>query len=149
MAKKINRFSLKKYLGKWHEQGSIPLWFSKGCSHSEANYSVNPDGSVAVLNVCKKNGEIDFAEGKAYPTNKKRLLSVGFFPKFFPLFRSPYSIEYLEENNKKYSAAIVRGKRGAWILTRKKNISGKEYKRLLKKADELGIDTKQIKKTRQ
>jgi len=66
---------ISRYLGAWYEQSVIPFYFERGCSHTVANYSMNPDGkSVKVLNTCTRNGRPVSATGKAIPedsTNAK------------------------------------------------------------------------------
>lgn len=66
---------IQKYSGSWYEQAVIPYYFERGCSHTVATYSLNPDGkSVKVLNECIRNGRKVSATGKAIPedsTNAK------------------------------------------------------------------------------
>ena len=35
---------IQKYSGSWYEQAVIPYYFERGCSHTIATYSLNPDG---------------------------------------------------------------------------------------------------------
>ncbi len=35
---------IQKYSGSWYEQAVIPYYFERGCSHTVATYSLNPDG---------------------------------------------------------------------------------------------------------
>lgn len=62
----VPHVDIAKYLGAWYEQSVIPFYFERGCSHTIANYSMNPDGkSVKVYNTCIRNGRLVSATGKA------------------------------------------------------------------------------------
>lgn len=129
-------FDIKRYMGKWYEQGSSPEWFSKGCKDTTAEYSLRGDGTVSVRNTCTKPKGVDVAEGSAYPTNAEKKLKVGFFPSFYPLFRGNYDIVYLDEE---YENAVVRSGEKGWILTRDDRITDERYERLLSIAKKNGI----------
>ena len=140
-------FELNKYLGVWHEQGSTPLWFSKGCTNTTANYSIDENGNVNVANRCIVDGKTKVANGKAFKTDEDRLLRVGFFPSKRPIFKAEYRIRYLE-GKRRYNTAIVTSGKSVWILTRGKRISEQKYKSLLRKAEGFDIDTNEVKRTR-
>ena len=43
-----------RYMGTWHEIAKYPNWFQKKCvSSTQANYTLQADGRVQVLNRCK------------------------------------------------------------------------------------------------
>lgn len=46
----VQNFNVPLYLGRWFEIRSYPAAFQLGLSCVEANYSLNPNGTVAVLN---------------------------------------------------------------------------------------------------
>jgi len=144
---RIKGFSPRKYEGTWYEQGSTPLWFSKGCRETRATYYIRPDGTIDVLNVCAKDGKLESATGRAFPTDEESGLKVGFYPSSYPIFRAPYDVEYIEEENGIYTSAIVTSDDSVWVLTRRKKINDDEFYRLMKKAENLGIDTSKIERT--
>lgn len=39
---------ITKYLGQWYELASIPFFWTKGCTCTKANYSLNEDGTIKV-----------------------------------------------------------------------------------------------------
>jgi apolipoprotein D and lipocalin family protein len=44
---------LARYVGKWHEIASFPMFFQRKCTgNTTAEYARNSDGSVAVTNRC-------------------------------------------------------------------------------------------------
>ncbi|MFH0988750.1 MAG: lipocalin family protein [bacterium] len=57
---------LNKYLGKWYEIASLPVFAQKGCSCTSAEYSLREDGTIKVINQCRKDstrGDVDQIEG--------------------------------------------------------------------------------------
>ncbi|MDI6742775.1 MAG: lipocalin family protein, partial [Smithella sp.] len=48
--KPVDNFQLEKYLGKWYEIARLDHSFERGLSRVTADYSMNPDGSVRVIN---------------------------------------------------------------------------------------------------
>ncbi len=46
----VQPFELNRYLGEWHEIARLDHSFERGLTQVTANYSLNPDGSVKVLN---------------------------------------------------------------------------------------------------
>ncbi len=46
---------LSRYMGVWYEIARLPTRFEKGCQHVTAEYTMRPDGKVAVVNSCRKN----------------------------------------------------------------------------------------------
>lgn len=40
----VPQVDIQKYAGSWYEQSVIPFYFERGCSHTVATYSLNPDG---------------------------------------------------------------------------------------------------------
>jgi len=150
MSVKPEEFELEKYLGTWHEQGSTPLWFSKDCKNSMADYSIVKEGVVRVINTCTKPDGLDSAEGRAFATDEPMRLKVGFFPKSFPIFRSDYKIRYLEKDEDgNYDKAIVTsGLDSVWILTRENDIGEEGFRRMLRIAEDMDIDISEVQRTR-
>ena len=85
-----------KYLGEWVElYHTDDFYFDKGCMCTSANYSVNKDQSIRIVNSCIKNGKEMSAVGKAnYKFNNTYgALDVSFYHKL----KSPYYIFYLSK----------------------------------------------------
>lgn len=60
----VNYVNITQYLGAWYEQSKIPFFFEWGCSHTVANYSLNPSGSnLLVNNSCIRNGKETYSVG--------------------------------------------------------------------------------------
>lgn len=56
----VQNFNKDKYLGKWYEIARFDFRFERNLDNTTAQYSINPDGSIKVLNqgynYVKKNG---------------------------------------------------------------------------------------------
>lgn len=63
----IETLDVSRYVGTWYEIAKFPNWFQRKCvADTKAEYSVEPDGSLRVLNRCRlDNGDIDEAIGAA------------------------------------------------------------------------------------
>lgn len=64
----VDRVDIQKYAGKWYEIAHLPMYFQRKCiANITAQYSVNADQTIGVLNSCRiANGEIISSEGVAY-----------------------------------------------------------------------------------
>ena len=137
---------LNKYLGKWYDIASFPQSFQQGCSCTTAEYSMNKDGSVKVVNTCNKEGKIKVSTGKARVKDKETnaKLSVTFF---WP-FKGKYWIIDLADD---YSYAVVGhpNRNYLWILSRTRQLDQQVYAGILSRIKAKGYDLAKLKKTEQ
>ncbi|MEM7505867.1 MAG: lipocalin family protein [Pseudomonadota bacterium] len=111
---------LTRYQGRWFEIARFPNSFEEGCVGVTADYSLNEDGTVRVLNTCIEgslDGEVSTAEGIATTTTPdKDRLEVTFVP-WLPFAKGDYWILDLTPD---YSVAVVGTPSGSvgWILAR-------------------------------
>lgn len=63
----IAKLDVQQYLGQWRQVASIPQWFEALCySDTVANYSLNDDGTVRVVNRCFAFGGLEIvSRGRA------------------------------------------------------------------------------------
>ncbi len=133
-------FDKSRYLGKWYEIARFDFRFERNLNNTTAEYSLNSDGSIKVVNrgfnyILKEWKE---AVGKAKftgdPTEAK--LKVSFFGPFY----APYNVIALDDQ---YQYSLVAGKnlKYLWILSREKTIPDDIKQRYLKIANEIGYDT--------
>jgi lipocalin len=133
-----------KYAGTYYEQGSVKQFFSIGLVNTKATYTLNPDGTIKVQNSGNyffNRGPRSSITGSAVAVNANNTaLNVGFFSPRPPAATPPGNYTILE-TAPDYSWAIVSDPSGqsGYILTRDKNISPEEYKRLTDRARELGV----------
>ena len=104
---------LKKYLGKWFEICRIPVEFETGIQYVTAEYSLNSDNSIKVVNSGYIGGEFKTIEGIAIPTEEDDLFKVSFFPNVY----SDYKILAIADD---YAYSLVGGSSPdyLWILGR-------------------------------
>lgn len=83
----VQNFEKDKYLGKWYEIARFDFRFERNLDNTTAEYSVNPDGTIKVLNKGYnfKKQMWDSAEGKAkfVGSESEARLKVSFFGPFY------------------------------------------------------------------
>jgi apolipoprotein D and lipocalin family protein len=138
---------VKRYQGVWYEIASIPVSQQKGCFCTKAEYTLLDDGSLRVVNACRKgsaSGEVARAEGKAFvvPGSNNAKLRVQFF---WP-FRGDYWILKLDEE---YSYAVVGtpSRRYCWILSRTPTIQPTTLTMLVDHLRSRGFDVSRLQHT--
>jgi apolipoprotein D and lipocalin family protein len=144
----VSHVDLSRYIGHWYEIAHFPNWFQKNCFASTATYRLREDGSIDVLNQCRKgaSGEIESAEGTAWvvdsATNAK--LKVQFL---WP-FRGDYWIIGL---GSAYEYAVVGhpNRDYLWILSRTPQMDEALYNRILERLRQQEYDVTRLIKSRQ
>lgn len=142
----VQYVELERYLGKWYEIAAFPQSFERGCSHTTAEYSLNNDGSIKVVNTCIKDGKIKVANGKANVVDKKTNAKLDV--QFFWPFTGKYWIIGLAHD---YSYALVGhpNRKYLWILGRKPEMDDQTYNYLVTLAANKGFDVRGLLKTDQ
>jgi apolipoprotein D and lipocalin family protein len=135
---------LKKYLGKWYEIAHLPARFQEGCTHTTATYALSEDGSISVLNECRRNGKMRQSKGKAKLVDKDSgaKLKVTFFWPF-------YGDYWIIDLGKDYDYAVVGtpNRKYLWILNRTPQIDSKLYSPLIESVKSKGFDVNNLIKT--
>lgn len=138
----VGRFDLNRYLGTWYEVARFDHCFERGMDNTMAQYILQDDGTVAVINSGWKNGKFQIAEGKAKypdPDGKPGGLKVSFFLFFY----SEYNIMMVDEN---YQMSLVGSKKDnyLWILSRTPEPDPVLLDIMLKEAEDRGFDIAQL-----
>lgn len=141
------RVDLKQYLGRWYEIARYEQGFQKGCEGVTADYSLRTDGSIDVLNRCRKpDGRSSEAHGRAKVTDEatQAKLKVSFFGPF-------YGDYWILDHADDYRWSIVGEPSGRylWLLAREATPPDKEVQKLFERAKELGYDTSMLLRTKQ
>jgi apolipoprotein D and lipocalin family protein len=141
-AQPVSQFDVNRYLGTWYEIARFDYRFEKDLDNAIAQYSLNADGNVNVVNSgynVKKNKWVS-ANGTAKFRGEKNVaaLKVSFFGPFY----AGYNVVALEE----YKYALIAGKNldYLWILSREKNIPENIKQKFISKAQEIGYDTSKL-----
>lgn len=139
----VKSFEKEKYLGEWYEIARFDFRFEKNLNNTTANYSVNPDGSIKVLNrgYDYVTSEWKEAVGKAKFVKDPTIamLKVSFFGPFY----SGYNVIALDHD---YKYALIAGAnlQYLWILSREKTIPEHIKIDFLKKAHDIGYMTEKL-----
>ncbi|WP_084420145.1 lipocalin family protein [Henriciella litoralis] len=143
----VDRVNLTRYAGTWYEIARYPNGFEKNCVKPTAEYSLNEDGTVKVVNTCidTETGKADRAEGTARVVegSNNSKLKVKFAPDWVPFASGDYWILALEED---YSAALVGSPDGKylWILAREAQPDQTVIDRMLAAAEAKGFETEPL-----
>jgi len=144
----VAKVDLARYLGTWYEVARLPTRFEKDCVGVTATYSKRDDGTIDIVNRCRKkwvDGEIKDARGKAKvvdaTTNAK--LKVTFFWPFY----GDYWIIDLDPD---YRWAVVGepGRKYFWILARDRHIEESLFAQIVARAASQGYDLTNLLRTK-
>ncbi|MGF6768702.1 apolipoprotein D and lipocalin family protein [Paraburkholderia sp. GAS199] len=140
---------LSKYMGRWYEQFRYEASFERDMDDVTAEYFLNDDGSVRVINRGRKSGgsaEFRQAVGKAKiadaTTNAK--LKVSFFGPF-------YANYWILDHGDNYDWTIVGEPSGRylWVLTRTAHPAAEVLGSLEARVRALGYDWSLVRVTKQ
>jgi apolipoprotein D and lipocalin family protein len=139
----VKSFDKNKYLGKWYEIARFDFRFEKDLNNTTAEYSVNEDGSIKVLNqgYNTQTGKWVKAEGKAKFVGEEdvAMLKVSFFGPFY----AGYNVIALDTN---YKYALVAGQNldYLWILSRYPTVSDSVKLHYIQFAKAKGFNTDKL-----
>lgn len=139
----VKNFQADKYLGKWYEIARFDNSFEKGMTNVYAEYSLNQDGTIKVVNsgITPSSGKRSYATGVAKFVENKNIgyLKVSFFGPFY----SAYVVFKLDYN---YKYAYVAGadKDYLWLLARTQTVPQNIKDDFINRAKALGYDTDKL-----
>jgi len=140
----VKDFEANRYLGKWYEIARLDHSFEKGLTKVTAEYLINKDGSIRVINrgYDEKSGKWKDAESKAFfvKDNKTGFLKVSFFGPFY----GSYVIFGLDKDEYQYSFVSGPDRGYLWLLSRTPGISNETKERFLTETSRLGFDTRKL-----
>jgi len=139
----VKPFDSKKYLGDWYEIARLDFRFEKIFNNTTANYSLNPDGSIKVINrgYNYKTKEWKQAIGKAkfVADTTEAKLKVSFFGPFY----AGYNVLAIDAE---YKYALIAGKNlnYLWLLSRERTMPESVKQNYLQKAKDLGYNISEL-----
>lgn len=138
----VSQFDLSRYLGVWYEIAKFDHSFERGMDNAMAQYILQDDGTVVVLNTAWKDGQFKIAEGKAKcpdPEKEPGALKVSFFMFFY----SEYNVMMVDEN---YTISLVGSKTDnyLWILSRTPVPDPDLLQAVVDQAEARGYDTSKL-----
>ncbi len=144
----VQSVDAKQYLGTWYEIARLDHSFERGLEQVTANYSLEKDGSIKVVNkgynTEKKQwkeaiGKAKFVDVANADGSRTGRLKVSFFGPFY----GPYNIIALEKPSYNY-ALISGGQEYLWILSRTPQMAESVKQELVEKAKTLGYATDKL-----
>ncbi|QIV95479.1 apolipoprotein D and lipocalin family protein [Allofrancisella inopinata] len=139
----VDNFQANKYLGKWYEIARFDNSFEKGMTNVYAEYSLNPDGTIKVINsgVDPKSGKRSYAKGIAKFVEKENIayLKVSFFRPFYGAY-----VVFNLDKDYKYAYVAGANKDYLWLLSRTPTVSENIKKDFITKSKALGFDTEKL-----
>lgn len=151
----IAALDVPRYMGTWYEIAKYPNWFQKKCvGDTRADYSLQPDGRVQVINRCREaNGELSEAVGMARQLGAadSPKLEVRFAPawlSFLPMVWGDYWVIDLDPD---YQLVAVSepGREYLWVLSRTPEVDAQAYEALLARLAARGFDPGKLERTAQ
>jgi apolipoprotein D and lipocalin family protein len=140
----VEDFKLERYLGTWYEIARLDHSFEEGLSRVSAEYSLNDDGGVNVLNrgYSAEDSSWKDAEGKAYFVDREDqgYLKVSFFGPFY----GSYVVFDLDHENYQYALVCGPKKSYLWLLSRTPEMNKDQRDSLIAKAAALGFEVDKL-----
>lgn len=139
----VERLDVERYLGRWYEIASIPMFFTRGCADTTATYVKRDDGDIDVVNRCVKNGAPSETTGRLRAADASR---GKFKVSFFRPFWSDYWVIDLDAN---YAWAVVAspGRDAVWILSRTPTLPSDVHAGILERLKLQSIETERLVRT--
>lgn len=142
----VQKIDPVRYAGEWHEIARLPNTFERGLVAAKATYSVNPDGTLKVINEgLKENGKNTSIEGIARFVNPEDpgKLKVRFNKFPANLFEGDY---WILDLNAQYTQALVGSpnRKFLWLLSKDQHDQQEDFKDFIKKATDLNFSTESL-----
>jgi len=137
------KVELQRYMGVWHEIARLEHFFQKNCVGSSAEYALQDDGEVSVVNRCidERDGSLREAKGRAWsvdPLDNSKLKVSFFWP-----FRGDYWIIELGENYE-YSVVGAPNRQYLWILAREPVMDATVYSGIIERLRQQGFPVENL-----
>lgn len=150
--KTVPAVDLDRYMGRWYEIARLPNRFQEDCAGNvTATYAKQPDGSLSVVNACRKaDGSMMSATGAARQVGEAKL-KVRFAPawmSWLPMVWGNYWVIDLADN---YSWAVVGepSREYFWILSRTPEMDDSVSQGIVERAEKQGYDLGKLVRTKQ
>lgn len=151
--KSISALDVPRYMGTWYEIAKFPAWFQKKCvADTRAEYTLQPDGSVQVINRCRQeSGEMKEAlgSGRQIGDATSSKLEVRFAPawlSFLPMVWGDYWVIDLDPAYQLVSVSEPK-REYLWILSRSPKVNPAAYDALLARLSAQGFDLQRLEQT--
>lgn len=135
----VSAFDVERFVGTWYELARFDHSFEKGDDHAQAQYSVNPDSTITVVNRAMNNGVAREVKGKVRLTKTPGLMRVSFFGPFY----SDYRVLFIDET---YSHALIGSGSSdyLWVLCRSQKPDLTVLAKIMSEAKRRGYDVSSL-----
>ena len=139
----VTGFDQQRYLGTWYEIARLDHSFEEGLSQVTAEYSLNNDGSIKVVNrgYNAEAGEWKEAEGRAVFVGDSNVghLKVSFFGPFY----ASYVVFELDDQ---YTTAYITGydRDYLWLMSRTPEVSDEVLDAFKERAEAEGFELEEL-----
>lgn len=139
----VTGFDQQRYLGTWYEIARLDHSFERGLSQVTAEYSLNNDGSIKVINrgYNAEAGEWKEAEGRAVFVDDPKVghLKVSFFGPFY----ASYVVFELDDQ---YTTAYITGydRDYLWLMSRTPEVSDEVLDAFKERAEAEGFELEEL-----
>ena len=139
----VTGFDQQRYLGTWYEIARLDHSFEEGLSQVTAEYTLNDDGSIKVINrgYTAEAGEWEEAEGRAVFVGDSDVghLKVSFFGPFYGAYvvfglDDQYTTAYITGYNRDY----------LWLMSRTPEVSDEVLEAFRVRAEAEGFELGQL-----
>jgi apolipoprotein D and lipocalin family protein len=150
----IQSLDVPRYMGTWYEIAKYPNRFQKQCvANTRAEYSLQEDGSVKVLNRCQlASGELKQAEGKARQVGNSTSpkLEVRFAPAWLSWLPMVWGNYWVIDLDPEYQLVAVSepNREFLWVLARTQQVDKAKYDALLQRLKAKGFDLNKLEPSR-
>ena len=151
----VGHVDLARYAGTWYEQARLPMYFQRKCvADTTAHYGLNADGTVSVVNRCRReDGGMQEAEGIARTVGgRTSTLEVRFAPawlSWLPVVWGDYWVIALDEPGYRWAMVGAPKADYLWILSRSPRLDPTVLERLLVQARAMGYPVDRVVETPQ
>lgn len=146
----VQSLDVPRYMGTWYEIAKYPNRFQAQCvGNTSAEYSLQKDGTVTVLNRCKlRNGDMDEAQGKARQIGglKSPKLEVRFAPAWLSWLPMVWGDYWVIDLSNEYDLVAVSepSREYLWVLARTQQVDQAKYDALLQRLKAKGFDLNRL-----
>lgn len=139
----VRPFDKGRYLGKWYEIARFDFRFEKNLDNTTANYSLNSDGSIQVINrgfdTVNRKWKEAIGKAKFVGQDSVAMLKVSFFGPFY----GGYNVIAIDSEYK-YSLVCGNSLDYLWILSREITIPEDIKTQYLDLAKSLGFEVEKL-----
>ncbi len=138
----VAELDLARYSGRWYEIARFPVPFQNRCTATTAEYALQDDGRLSVVNSCRQDnpgGQLERIAGSARPVGPGQLsVRLGRIP-----FAAPYWVLWVAPDYETAVVGVPSGRAG-WVLHRRPQIPAARFAVALTVLAANGYDTRQL-----